>query len=117
MSEHLYVEKESYYGILTPRPMVPREQVWVFERRNNTPISVWAGEEEGSKPPQAPWLKSLAMRIYKFQRTSSFLSTLQLFEEFAFPIRIGLSITITLVDPVSYMEVSEFEQKDNQIVE
>jgi hypothetical protein len=122
MAEHLYIGEEDYHGLLTARPKVPDNQVWVFYRNrdNEFPICVWGRNrdrnEEGPKPPRAPWLASLAMQIYKFQQTVTFPWRIQLFEQSNFPVEMVVTVTVTLVDPASYLGTKQFNSSQNQPV-
>lgn len=117
MPEQLFLGKEDYHGFLRARLEVPGGQVWVFQRHNRPPVSVWSRDEEGSKPPAAPWLERSAMRIFKFRRTIRLPYTISLFETSAPFIRLSLLVTINLIDPVSYMESGQFETDSSHIFE
>src|SRR6266702_2053134 len=115
MAEHLYIGEEDYGSLLRTRSKVPTNQVWVFHRTNGSPTCVWGVGEEGPRPPRPSWFGSFGMQIYKFQQMATFPWQFQLFETPAFVVEMNVSITLTLVDPVSYMGFKQFDNTQNQL--
>src|SRR5947209_14489880 len=78
MPESLFIEEESYYGFLSRKLQIPSEQVWLFYRSHTPPIIVWGSEN--TKIPRVPLLTRTAIQIYKFYYSTTFSSSIILFD-------------------------------------
>jgi hypothetical protein len=114
MPDSLFIAEESYYGFLSKKLRIPPEQVWIFDRPN-APIIVWGSEN--TKIPRVPLLTRTAIQIYKFYYSTTFSSSIILFDSSKFPVEVSLSINVRLIDPINFIESCPFKKDNRKLIE